>query len=77
MEDFGKTLAAIRTYRGMTQDQLAEASGVTENAIARYESERNQPRADTVVKLADALDCSVDLLLGRTPLVVKFQGEEA
>lgn len=69
MENFGKALAAIRTYRGMTQDELAQRCGISENAIARYESDRNKPRAESIVKLADALDCSVDVLLGRVPLI--------
>lgn len=71
MAEFSNTLAAIRTYRGMTQEELAKASGVSKNAIARYEAGMNKPSAESVLKLAQALRCSTDILFGRTELLPK------
>ena len=52
----------------MDQIALAEASGVSANAIARYETGRNIPGIDKAVMLAIALDCSTDVLIGCVPL---------
>ena len=59
-EYFARTLKVKRAERGWSQSDLAEKSKVALNAIARYESEANAPTFETVCKLADALDCSLD-----------------
>lgn len=50
----------------MTQTQLAEKAGINQSMIARWERGEREPIASAVVKLADALECSCDYLLGRT-----------
>ena len=59
-EHFARTLKVKRAERGWSQAMLSEQSNVTLNAIARYESEANTPSFDTVCKLADAFNCSLD-----------------
>jgi len=66
---FSRRLKALREERGMDQDALALASGVSKGAIARYEMGRNAPRVDAIVSLANALGCSCDVLIGVVPLV--------
>lgn len=66
-----RRLAAIRTERGMTQDELADASGVSRSSIAKYESGKHTPSIDIVMKLAIALDCSLDVLIGRVSITSK------
>lgn len=51
----GSKLKAIRALRGVTQAQLAEASGVSPTAIAEYEKGRRELRTDTVRKLCESL----------------------
>lgn len=54
---FGKVLRRLRERKGMTQEQLAGASGVSVATIRRLETGKaTNPRRDTVVRLADALD---------------------
>ncbi|MGC7100837.1 ATP-binding protein [Amycolatopsis lurida] len=54
---FSALLRQLRRRAGMTQDQLAERSGVGVRTIRRFESgERNDPRMATVRLLAEALD---------------------
>ena len=79
MANFSNTLAAIRTYRGMTQEDLAEASGISKNAVGRYEAGINKPGADSVLKLAKAPRCSTDVLLGRAEFLPETvaNGKEA
>lgn len=64
--DFGKRLASIRQAKGLTQQQLAEAAGVTRKMIDYYERRAVNVRTDSLISLSKALDMSVDELLGLT-----------
>ncbi|MEV0697461.1 helix-turn-helix domain-containing protein [Saccharopolyspora sp. NPDC050389] len=58
---FGPLLRQLRRQAGMTQEQLAERSGVGVRTIRRLEnSAPTDPRIGTVKLLADALDLSPD-----------------
>lgn len=64
---FGKRLYIIRKARGLTQEQLESRSGVSSAMISHFETgERQQASADNLVKLAEALNVSIDFLLGRS-----------
>ena len=65
---FGDRLKKIRQQRGFTQEQLADKSHIARAMVARYETNRQQPTLEVVVKIADSLDISVDYLLGRTDI---------
>src|SRR5215218_7390513 len=56
----GKRLRAIRETGGLNQIQLAAASGLTHEAISRLETGRCWPYAETVRKLAKALNVEPD-----------------
>ncbi|WP_353184307.1 helix-turn-helix domain-containing protein [Parapedobacter lycopersici] len=59
----GSLLARYRKEKGMTQEQLAEASGVTARTIQRIESGVVTPQGQTLKLLADALQIrTVDLV---------------
>ncbi len=47
------------------QIELAKKSGISQSTIACYYSRNSMPSAVQLVKLADALEVSVDYLLGR------------
>jgi DNA-binding XRE family transcriptional regulator len=49
-----------RKYRGMTQVELAAASGLTQAAIAQIETAKRNPTVETARKFADALSCDID-----------------
>ncbi len=57
-------LTEIRNQKGMTQTELAEACGIGQQMISHMEKEIRKPSYATLVKLAEALDCSVDDLIG-------------
>lgn len=58
-------LAELRTVAGITQQELARQSGVNQGIISLIESGSTQfPRLDTAAKLARALGCTIDELLG-------------
>jgi transcriptional regulator with XRE-family HTH domain len=56
-------VADQRRARGLSQKELAELTGTTQSAIARLESGGRPPRIDTLLGIAEALDCelTVDL----------------
>lgn len=57
----------IRTLRKgckLTQEQLAEALGVTVGAVSKWESAMSVPDITTIIGLAEFFDTSVDVLLG-------------
>ncbi len=56
----------LRKAQGMTQGQLAEKCGITQNQISRYERGAITPLADVLATIAAALDTSADYLLGLT-----------
>ena len=62
--EFGKRMAAARKLRGLTQDQLADAAGVSQKMIDYFERRAVNVKSDMVRKLAQALGVSVDELLG-------------
>ena len=64
---FGPRLTAIRKARGMTQVQLAKATGSTQRSISYYENDDGIPPASVVIALAKALQVSADELLGIKP----------
>jgi predicted transcriptional regulator len=50
---------------GMSQRELAELVGTTQSAIARLERGGRPPRIDTLLKIAEALEC--DLIVDLKP----------
>ena len=51
-----------RHSKGMTQKELAQASCLTQSVIARLESKKAMPQLDTLLKVADALGCSIAII---------------
>ena len=60
----GVFLKELRRAKGLTQEQLAEALGVTVGAVSKWESAMSVPDISTIIGLADFFDTSVDALLG-------------
>lgn len=64
---FETNLAELRRRAGYTQESLAEALGVSRQAVGKWESGQGLPEAATLLALADLLGCSLDQLM-RQPL---------
>jgi transcriptional regulator with XRE-family HTH domain len=56
----------LRIQRKWTQTDLAEAAGLSQNAISNYERGGREAGSTAVAALARALECSADYLLGLT-----------
>jgi transcriptional regulator with XRE-family HTH domain len=72
--NIGAKLRELREARGLTQDQLAERSGVPAGTVRNYEQGRREPSWQALWGLAEALG------IGRGPLYDAFRpclGQEA
>ena len=71
MSTFSERLKALRKEAGLTQQELANAAGVTLRTIQNYEhGERRPGNMLAVQKIAEALNTTTDSLLGVRELVV-------
>ena len=60
----GQRIQSARKAKNLTQKQLAELIGVVTGTIQQYELNKRQPRIEQLQKIADALDTSIQQLLG-------------
>lgn len=63
MKSIGETIASLRKEKGMTQNELAEKMNVTDKAVSKWERDLSCPDINTISKLADVLNVSVEELL--------------
>jgi transcriptional regulator with XRE-family HTH domain len=68
MENFGRNLNIIRTYRGLKQQEVADKLKVGRNTVSDYETGRSQPNLEMLVKISDYYGVDTDVLL-KTDLV--------
>ena len=73
----GENIAALRKQRGMSQQTLADALFVTRQTISKWEKNLSVPDADALVRLADALETTVQALLGQPEEAPAEPGEIA
>lgn len=59
-----ENLAKVRKERGLTQEALSVKLNVVRQTISKWEKGTAVPDADTLCRIADALDVSVSTLLG-------------
>lgn len=57
----GKRIAELRKERGLSQVQLAERCGMHQGHIARVELGKYSVGIDTLVNIAEALGCKIDI----------------
>jgi HTH-type transcriptional regulator, competence development regulator len=61
----GETIAKLRKEKGLSQYELADRLGFSRGKLSNYEQGSRQPDYDTLKKIADYFDVSIDHLLGR------------
>lgn len=71
--DTGERIRDLRKSRNLNQEQLAELASLNRVTVAKYEAGRIEPGAQALSRIADALDVSVDEILGRRPVEEKTQ----
>ena len=73
--DFGEKLKALRTERGLTQEQLAAKLYVSRTAVSKWETGGGSPNLDSLQVVARLFDVSVDDLLSTDDLLVLARDE--
>lgn len=63
-ERIGKRIAQLRKERGITQQELAERTGMQQGNIARIEAGKYSARFDTLQTIAEAMGLTVDFVAG-------------
>lgn len=67
--DFSKMLRELRQKRGLSQEELADAIGVTRISVYKWEKGQTLPTVDKAYALANALKTSVHELMGEEQLL--------
>lgn len=72
VETLGERVRRLRQEKRWTQDNLATEAGVSKSFISEIENDASSPRGPVLVRLANALDASLDYLMtGRNPEAAK------
>ena len=56
-------IQTLRKSKGMSQEELADAAGVSRQAVSKWESEQSTPDLDKVIILSEIFDVTTDYLL--------------
>ena len=62
----GPVLRRLRLENGLSQEELAERSGITPQTVSSAELGKKALRPENIIKLCNALDISTDYLLQGT-----------
>jgi transcriptional regulator with XRE-family HTH domain len=63
MSTLGKTVRRLRADSGLTQDELAQAAGISKSHVSRIESNDREPSLQVLRDLADSLSVWPGVLL--------------
>ncbi len=66
MSKFQERLLEERNKQKLTQCQVAKYLSITQPSYIRYENGTSEPSIDTLIRLANLFDVSIDYLVGRT-----------
>lgn len=66
----GQNITALRKKLKLSQSDLGKAIGTSGDIIGRYERDEVKPSIEVAIKIADALQVSLDYLVGKTSLEV-------
>lgn len=69
-----KNLRLLRESHGVSQQKLAEAVGLTQQSINKYENHKIEPDIATLMLIADFFHTSVDYLIGHTEAQAEHEG---
>ena len=63
MSSIGENIKRVRKEKNLTQKELAEKVGTTQQNLAQYENGKRNPKIGTVSRIASALKVNIDDLL--------------
>ncbi|QMU64624.1 MAG: helix-turn-helix domain-containing protein [Flavobacteriaceae bacterium] len=63
-------LSKLRKHKKLSQNDLGKKAGTSGDLIGRYERNEVKPSIEVASKIADVLEVSLDLLIGKTTVEV-------
>lgn len=73
----GERIRMVRLENGLTQKQVADACGMADSAIRKYESGKIIPKPDTLQRIAAALGVSIYMILDDEEKELYFEAEKS
>lgn len=61
-----KNLKKLRINKGISQQQLADIIGVSQQSVNKYENHSSEPEIAVLIKIANYFQTSVDYLIGNS-----------
>ena len=69
-----KNLRLLRESHGISQQKLADAVGLTQQSINKYQNHKIEPDIATLMLIADFFHTSVDFLIGHSEAQAESEG---
>lgn len=69
-----KNLKSLRESHGISQQKLADAVGISQQSVNKYENHQTQPDIVTLIQIADFFHTSVDYLIGHSEAQAESEG---
>ena len=66
-------LKKLREDASISQKALADAIGVSQQSVNKYENHNIEPDIETLIRIADFFETSVDYLIGHTTVRRKIE----
>ncbi len=63
---YGNRIAELRKKHNYTQADMASALGISRSALSHYELNRREPDLDTLYRIAEMFNVTIDYVLGRS-----------
>ena len=70
-------LKLLRQEYGISQQRLADAIGVSQPSINKYENHNIEPEIEILKRMADYFNTSIDYIVGHTEIRRKIEHTEA
>lgn len=68
--NLGEQLSKLRKQKKLSQNDLGKKAGTSGDLIGRYERNEVKPSIEVASKIADVLEVSLDLLIGKVSVQV-------
>jgi transcriptional regulator with XRE-family HTH domain len=65
---FGKRLKQLREDNDLRQEDVGKIVNVEKSTVSQWESGKRTPDVETIMKLADYFNVSIDYILGKTDI---------
>lgn len=72
----GKRIYDIRKAQGLTQEEFANTFNVTRQAVSNWENDKSYPDLQTLVRISDKFNVSLDVLLKEDKELIEIIDQE-